>query len=81
MVKKMALVQAVEEFRWRWPRCVGVSDHEGLKTLYSECVAAARLGSGREEQMEVNWIMQEALREAFLAPSKHVRRRNVFDDL
>lgn len=55
------------------------SDLEGLRFLYSKCVATARLENPQEEK-EIVREVRAALRNTLLEPSRRVRR-GWFEDL
>jgi len=69
----------IAEFGRRARNFVAVGDRKGLKKLFVRLSIASRFRAGEDEQ-EAYEDMAKALRAAFLAPSKKVKRGR-FDDL
>lgn len=68
----MSIHEAVTEFRRQATSLVAVSDRARLKRLYSRFVVYAR-ARHTDCELEVVAVMEDALREALLAPSSKAR--------
>ncbi len=71
--------EIVNEFRHQSAPLMKAGDLEGLRFLYSNCVATARLENPKVEK-EIIRQVREALRSTLLEPSRRVRR-GWFDSL
>lgn len=71
--------EGIREFKHQATLLMRVGDLEGLRFLYSNCVATARL-ENPEKEKEIVQQAREALRNTLLEPSRRVKRE-WFDDL